>query len=81
MDAKYIYRIYRVIGFMADLMDGHKYDYNCAMEMMQLVDPISTAEQNAIIDFMNKYMDVLVPAYQEGYEQLEQVVANIQAKQ
>lgn len=81
MNAKYIYRVYRTIDFVSDLMDGHQYDYNCAMGMMQMVDPIPYEEQCALLDFMNRHMDVLVPAYHEGYEKLEQVVAAIVAKQ
>lgn len=81
MNAKYIYRVYRTIDFVSDLMDGHQYDYNCAMGMMQMVDPIPYEEQCALLDFMNEHMERLIPAYHEGYEKLEQVVAAIMAKQ
>lgn len=81
MNANYIYRIYRTIDFVASIMNGHKYDYNCAMAMMQQVEPISPEEQKAMIHFMNDHMDRLIPAYHESYEALEKVVAEIVAEQ
>lgn len=79
MNASYIYKVYRLQGYIRELMD-HTYDYNCAMAMMQVIEPISAEEQHAIIDFMNDYMDRLVPAYHEGYEKLEQVVADLMSE-
>lgn len=80
MNASYIYKIYRLQGYIRELM-GHTYDYNCAITMMQVIEPISSEEQNALLDFMNRYMEILVPAYQQGYEQLEQTIASIMAQQ
>lgn len=79
MNTNYIYKIYRLQGYIRELMD-HTYDYNCAMAMMQVIDPIPSEEQNAIVDFMNMHMDILVPAYHEGYEKLEQVVADLMSE-
>lgn len=80
MNANYIYKVYRLQGYIRELM-GHTYDYNCAVAMLQMVDPIPAEEQHALLDFMNENMEVLVPAYQQGYEQLEQAIAAIMAKQ
>ena len=79
MNANYIYKIYRLQGYIRELM-GHTYDYNCAVAMMQVIEPISSEEQSILLDFMNRYMDVLVSAYHEGYEKLEQVVADLMSE-